>query len=83
MPRNVRKILGTDFERNFNANSLVMIGVGIKCKLCEFSPEKLLQNVRAADDTHFYRAANKYSRKVRQLGGARRAAELIMSEKIS
>ncbi|MGC8660050.1 MAG: glycosyltransferase [Desulfomonilaceae bacterium] len=71
---------GTDFERNFNASSLDRIGVGMKCELCEFSPEKLLQNVRALASPHFHEAADKYSKQIQQLGGARQAAELIMSK---
>jgi UDP:flavonoid glycosyltransferase YjiC (YdhE family) len=69
---------GTDFERDFNARGLAGIGVGIKCPIEDFTPDRVLEKTRELLSPSYRLAAESYSWAILRGGGARHAADLVL-----
>ncbi|MBI5248243.1 MAG: hypothetical protein HY912_02000 [Desulfomonile tiedjei] len=70
---------GNDFERDFNARSLARVGASMRLSTEDFQPDKLLSFTRKLLEPSFGLAAETYSRKILGQGGARHAADIVLS----
>lgn len=71
-------IPGGDFERDFNARGIARIGAGIHLTVEEFTPSRLLEATRELVAGAYGNASERNGKRVLELGGPRRAAELAL-----
>lgn len=69
---------GFEFERDFNVRGLEAVGAGLRLPLEDFRPEALLARCRELCAPGRAKAARDMGKRISALGGARRAAEIVL-----